>query len=257
MQKVLNAIQRVRFTKCPRYVTRVSGTTKDHRLEKYRSNLDISEVPTLQNSRIGPMKRLKDKSDVPKARLGILPKYIQAAEKWVLPSALAREPEERECAVDSGTSVHTVSEKDLHSAELETTRTLRSPMTVMSANGARCEQEKKRQCMSKNWTYLSKLCFFKKLPQCFHWGNSAKNTGTRITGKAVKIHISSKMARELVAVYQTMYHLWFLEYQRVLPQLRLHLPHYHLHHRSHHQLTEIQCRKTEMSRLQYTNGIEV
>ena len=34
-----------------RYVTRVSGTRKDHRLEKYKSNLDISEVLTLQNSK--------------------------------------------------------------------------------------------------------------------------------------------------------------------------------------------------------------
>ena len=58
-----------------RYVTRVSGTRKDHRLERYKSNFDISEVPTLSNSRIGPTKRLKDKSDV-QARLGILPKNI-------------------------------------------------------------------------------------------------------------------------------------------------------------------------------------
>ena len=31
----------------PRYVTRVSRRRKDPRLEKYKSNLDISEVPTL------------------------------------------------------------------------------------------------------------------------------------------------------------------------------------------------------------------
>ena len=39
----------------------------------------------------------------------------------------------------------------------------------------------------------------RKLPQCFHWRNSAKNMGTRITGKAVKNHISSKMVRKLTA----------------------------------------------------------
>ena len=128
----------------PRYVTRVSGTRKDQRLEKYKSNLDISEVPTLSNSRVGPTKRLEDTSDVPKARLGILPKvytssknkatFFSPAEKWVLPSASAREPEEREFVVDSRASMHMVSEKDLN-AELETMRTSKSPTTVMMANG--------------------------------------------------------------------------------------------------------------------------
>ena len=63
----------------PRYVKKVFGKRKVHRLEKDKSNLDISEVPPLQNSRIGPTKRLKDKSVVPKARLGILPtKYTSS-----------------------------------------------------------------------------------------------------------------------------------------------------------------------------------
>ena len=50
------------------------------------------------------------------------------------------------------------------------------------------------------------------------------NMGIRITGPAVKNHISSEMARELIAIHQTMYHSWFLLYQRFLPQLRLHRP---------------------------------
>ena len=111
--------------------------------------------------------------------------------------------------------------------------------------------------MSDNWTYSSLLCFFKKLPQFFPWRNSAKNMGTRVTGKAVKIHISSKMARELIAIHQTLHHLWFLEYQRVLPQLRLHLPRHHLHHRSQHRLTEIQYRRTEVWKLQYQKEVVV
>ena len=86
-------------------------------------------------------------------------------------------------------------------------------------------------------------------------GNSAMNIGVRITGKTVRIHISSRMARELIAIYQTMYHLWFLESQRVLPQQRLHLPRHHLHLKSQHRLTVIH-RKTEMLRLQYPEGIE-
>ena len=82
------------------------------------------------------MKRLKDKSDVPKARLGILPKNIFKLKandkatffslaKCVLPGASAREPEKREFVVDSGASMHMVSKRDLNSAELETMRTSR------------------------------------------------------------------------------------------------------------------------------------
>ena len=83
------------------------------------------------------------------------------------------------------------------------------------------------------------------------------NMGTRIAGKAVRIHNSSKMAKELIAVSQTMYYFWILEYQRVLPRQRLHLPRLHLHHRSQHQKTEIQHRKTEMWKLQYQKEMEV
>ena len=52
--------------------------------------------------------------------------------------------------------------------------------------------------MSNNWTYLSKLCFLKKLPQFFPWRNSAKFMGIHITGPAVRNHILSGMARELI-----------------------------------------------------------
>ena len=42
------------------------------------------------------------------------------ADKWALPAASTKEPKEREFVVDSGASMHMVSEKDLNSAELET-----------------------------------------------------------------------------------------------------------------------------------------
>ena len=54
-----------------------------------------------------------------------------------------------------------------------------------------------------------------------------------------------------------MHHLWFLEYQRVLPVLRLHLPRHHLHHRSQHRLTENQYQITEVLKLQYHKEVEV
>ena len=48
------------------------------------------------------------------------------AEEWVLPAASTKEPDERQFAVDTGASMHMVSKKDLHSAELETMRTSRT-----------------------------------------------------------------------------------------------------------------------------------
>ena len=92
-------------------------------------------------------KRLKDNSDAPEERHGILPKNIyklkekdkatfySPSEKWVLPAASIKEPEEREFVVDSGASMHMVSKKDLNSAELETMRTSRNQTMVMTANG--------------------------------------------------------------------------------------------------------------------------
>ena len=76
MHKVLNVTQEF-DSPSPRYVTRVSWTRKDHRLEKDESNFNISEVPTLSNSRIGPTKRLKDK----RARLGILPNIYTSSKR--------------------------------------------------------------------------------------------------------------------------------------------------------------------------------
>ena len=55
--------------------------------------------------------------------------------------------------------------------------------------------------------------------------------GIHTTGPAVKNHISSEMARELIAKYRIVYHLWFLVYHRVLLQLHIHLLLHHLHHR--------------------------
>ena len=57
------------------------------------------------------------------------------SENWCPPAPSTIEPEEREFVVDSGASMHTISKKDLNSAELETVTTSRSPTTVITANG--------------------------------------------------------------------------------------------------------------------------
>ena len=81
MQKVLEPILREYDSLCLRYVKRVSGKRNDHRWEKYKSHLFISEVPTLRILRTGPMKRLNDSSDVPQARLRILSKTQTSSKK--------------------------------------------------------------------------------------------------------------------------------------------------------------------------------
>ena len=61
--------------------------------------------------------------------------FYSPAEEWVLLAASRKELEERKFVVDSGADMHMVSKRDFNSGELETTRTSRSPTTVMTANG--------------------------------------------------------------------------------------------------------------------------
>ena len=77
--------------------------------------------------------------------------------------------------------------------------------------------------------------------------------GIPTTGPAVKNHISSEMTRKLIAIYPTLYRLWFLDYLRVLPHLHLHLPLHHLLHRSQYRRTE----KTDILKIQCQKEVEV
>ena len=106
------------------------------------------------------MKRLKDSSDVPDARRGILLKtftsskekdkgtFCSPEEELVLRHQKSRR-EESLFVVDSGAGVHMVSKKDLDSAELETMRTSRSPTTVMTANGEVQTREAATVCVKE------------------------------------------------------------------------------------------------------------
>ena len=90
---------------------------------------------------------MKDNSDVPEARHGTLPKTKTSSKRTTkLHSTRPRkngysrphptqEPEERQIVVDSGADMHTVSKRDLDSAELETVRTSGSPTTVVTDKG--------------------------------------------------------------------------------------------------------------------------
>ena len=72
--------------------------------------------------------------------------------------------------------MHMVSEKDFNSAELGTMRTSRSLTTVMTANGE-VQTRQEAAYMSSCWSFSSMLCFFKKLPQCFHWWKLCEEHG--------------------------------------------------------------------------------
>ena len=96
-----------------------------------------------------------------------------------------------------------VSKNDLNSAELETMRTSRSPTTVMTANGEVQTREEATVYVKELDLFVTVMLLEKHL-QYFHSGSSARIMGILTTGPAVKKHISPKMARELIAIFQTM-----------------------------------------------------
>ena len=139
--------------------------------------------------------------------------------------------------------MHMVSETDLNSAELETMRTSRSPTTVMTANGEVQTKEEATEYVKELDLFVT-ILLLQETPAALSLGKLCEDHGYTF-GPAVKNQISPKMARGLIAVYPTMYHLWFLVYQRVL--LRLHLLLHHLHHRIPYLVStdtpKIQCKK--------------
>ena len=145
MQKVLNAIQRVRFTKST--IRHASIRDKKgpslgriqvkprHQQSPYATRFeDRPHEETERQERCAQSKAW----DLVKKRYKLKAKdkaTLFWLAKWVLPAASTKEPEEREFVVYSGASMHVVSKKDLNSAELESMRTSRSRTTVLTANG--------------------------------------------------------------------------------------------------------------------------
>ena len=190
------------------------------------------------------------------ARLGILPKTFASsknkdkapfhfsAEEWVLPAASTKEPEEREFVVGLGASMQMVSKKDLNSAELETMRTSRSPTRVMTANGE-VQTRDEATIYVKHLDLFAKVMFLEETPAVLSLGKLCEDHGYTyhwISGQ--KPHL---IRNGMIATYQTTYHLWFVVYQRVLPQLHLHLLLHHLHHKIPYLTSTdtpiIQCQK--------------
>ena len=106
----------------------------------------MSAAPTLQNLRIGLRKRQSGKSKVPREAAWKLAKSVlklkeheraiffsPSENRCLLASNL--KPEEREFVVDSGASMHMISNKDLIDAEMDTLTKSCSPTIVITANG--------------------------------------------------------------------------------------------------------------------------
>ena len=155
--------------------------------------------------------------------------FYSPAEEWVLPAASTIEPGEREFVVDSGATMHMVSKKNLNRAELETMRMSRNLSTVMTANGE-VQTSEEATVYVKQLDLFVKVMLLEETRAVLFPGELCEEHGhTYHWKKAVKHHISPKMARQLIAIHQTMYHSLSLVYRRVPPQ-RPHLLLHHLHH---------------------------
>ena len=114
--------------------------------------------------------------------------------------------------------------------ELETMRTSIIPMTVMTANGE-VQTREEATVYVKQLDLSVKVVLLEETPAVLSLGKLCEDHGyTYHWTSGQKPHLI-RMARELIAVSPTMCHLWFLVYQRVLPQLHLHQLLHHLHHR--------------------------
>ena len=187
-----------------RYVKQVSEKIKNIALEKYKVKTHHHRSPTLWNLRTELKKILKDKSDGARGKVWNLARNIHKlkekdkttfyspAEEWIMPAASTIKPEEREFVVESRASMHTVSKKDLDSAELETMRISKNPTTVMTANG-------EVQTREEATVYVKELDF-EGTAAVLSLGKLCEVMGFLTTGPLVKNHISPKMAKESIAM---------------------------------------------------------
>ena len=121
-------------------------------------------------------------------------------------------------------------------------RTSRSPTTVMTANSEVQTREEATLCV-KQLDFFVKVMLPEETPQFFPLGKLCEGHGyTNHWTSGQKPHLTkngNRIGCNFLTVYHyridcnflTVYHLGFLVYQRVLPQLHLHILLHHLHHR--------------------------
>ena len=140
--------------------------------------------------------------------------------------------------------MHMVSKKDSTSAELETMRMLRNSTTLMTE----VQTRKDATIYVKELDLFVEVMFLEETLAVLSLGKLCEDIMG--IGPAVKNHISEK-ARELIAIFQLCTFCGSLFYQRVLPQLHLHLLLHHLYHRIPY-LTS-----TDTPKIQYQKELEV
>ena len=237
-QKVWGSIWKVRFTlSTPRQAT--IREKKGPSIGKIQVKAQPQRSPYAMKFEDRSREETEDKSDVPKARLGIFSKTCTSSERTtklhcVLACGKVGTPgcvntRAREFVVDSGASMQMVSKRDLNSAKLETMRTSRSPTTVMPANGE--VQNPRRSdgiCQATGrirhgYASWKNSCISFSLEALWgSWAHQPLDQPSKTT--------SPKRARELIAIYQTVCHSWSLIHLGV-PLQRPHPLHHHLHHR--------------------------
>ena len=159
-RKSWNQFKGVRFTK---FTLRHASIREKKGPSLGKIQVKLRHPKSLRNKirRSVPWRDWKTRAMCPKQGLGSCQKiyklnangkatFFSPAEKWVLPNASAREPEERQFVVHSGASMHMVSKKDLNSAELETMRTSRSPTKMRSKASSECKAEQVKDCRTKS-----------------------------------------------------------------------------------------------------------
>ena len=213
---------------------------------------DRSHEETERRQRCARSKAWNQAKNICKLKEKYKAAFYVPTDEWVLPAASTKEPEEREFVVDSGASLHMVSKKDFNSAELETMRTSRTPTTVMTANG-------EVQTTEEATVHVKQLGLFVKVmlletPAVLSLEKLCEDHGFSyrwISGQ--KPHLI-RNGKRIDCIFRTMYHLSFLVYQRVLPQLHLHLLLHHLHQRIPYLMStdtpKIQCKKEVDIRVQ-------
>ena len=95
--------------------------------------------------------------------------------------------------------MHMVSRKDLNSAVLETTRTSGSLTKVMTANGE-VQTKEATVCVKELDLFVTVMLLGETLA-VLTLGKLCEDRGYTYHWSAVNNHISSKMARELLAIY--------------------------------------------------------
>ena len=112
--------------------------------------------------------------------------FYSPTEKWIMPAASTKKPEEREFVVDCGASMPMVSKKDLSSAELETGRISKNPITVVTANGEVLAKEKATVCVRELDLFVTVMLLentpgvlslgklWKEFGYSYHWTSGQK-----------------------------------------------------------------------------------